>query len=175
MHVALLRGVNVGGNRKLPMKDLATLFEQAGCTSVRTFIQSGNVVFAARAALAKKVPALLADAIEARFGFRVPIALRTGEELASLIQANPFLPAADPKTLHVGFLVDTPARALVDKLDPRYAPPDEFRVIGRDIYLCYPQGLGKSKLTNAYFDSRLGIISTVRNWNTVNELARLAA
>ncbi len=175
-HVALLRGVNVGGKNILPMRDLAAMFESCGCADVRTYIQSGNVLFTADAALAARVPALIAKAIAARFRLDVPIVTRTAAELAAIVANNPFLVAgADPKTLHVVFLRDQPSAARVSGLDPDRSPPDEFRVRGREIYLCCPNGVGRSKLTAPYFDSQLATTCTARNWNTVLVLAEAAA
>jgi uncharacterized protein (DUF1697 family) len=172
--VALLRGINVGGKNKLAMQDLAALFTAAGCREVRTYIQSGNVVFAAEAVRAKRVPGAIARAIRAEFGLEVPVVLRSAVELQRVLGRNPFL-GADEDALHVAFLEDAPARGRVATLDPRRSPPDEFTVVGREIYLRCPNGIGKSKLTCAYFDSKLATISTLRNWRTVSRLVELAA
>jgi uncharacterized protein (DUF1697 family) len=175
VHVALLRGVNVGGKNRLPMQDLAAMFRAAGCDSVRTFIQSGNVVFSAEAALAARISTVIAKAIATRCGFTAPVVVRRAEEMARLARHNPYLEAgADPKTLHVVFLLDTPAAARVATLDARRSPPDDFVVRGREIFLRCPNGVGRSKLTVAYFDSRLATTSTARNWNTVLKLAAMA-
>ncbi len=174
-HVALLRGINLAGKNRLPMKDLAALFSGAGCGAVTTYIQSGNVVFEASPALARRIPSLIEKAIADDFGYQVPVVMRTGAELGRILRGNPFLRAgADAGTLHVAFLADTPAAARVKALDPDRSPPDAFKVRGRDIYLHCPNGFGRSKLSNAYFDSKLGTTSTVRNWNTVVTLCDLA-
>jgi uncharacterized protein (DUF1697 family) len=174
MHVALLRGLNVGGKNLLPMERLARMFEALGCRAVRTYIQSGNVLFAAGAALARRVPAAVRAAIRAEVGLEVPVIVRTADELAAVARGNPFLDAgADPKTLHVAFLAEAPAPARVAALDPRRSPPDEFVVRGREIYLRLPNGVGRTRLTNAYFDSQLDTVSTLRNVNTVQKLVEL--
>ena len=173
-HIALLRGVNLGGKNRLPMKDLATMFTDAGCGSVATYIQSGNVVFEAKAALVRLLPALIEKAIADRFGYRVPVMTRTGAELVRIVRGNPFLRSgADPRTLHVAFLGAAPAAARVKALDPGRSSPDAFAVRGREIFLHCPNGFGRTKLTNAYFDSKLGTTSTVRNWKTVETLLDL--
>ncbi len=175
VHVALLRGVNLGGKNRLPMKDLATMFTDAGCGSVTTYIQSGNVVFDASPGLARRIPALVEKAIANQFGYRVPVVTRTGGELRKIVRANPFLRAgAEAGTLHVAFLSDLPATAKVKALDPDRSPPDAFAVRGREIYLQCPNGYGRTKLTNGYFDSKLATTSTVRNWRTVMKLLELA-
>lgn len=169
--VALLRGLNVGANNRIAMKELVAVFQEAGCKSVETYIQSGNVLFEATAALLKKLPALVSTTLKEDFEINSPVVLRDGEELTAVVKNNPFLRRGDElATLHVGFLAATPVPELVKALDPKRSAPDEFAVLGRDIYLHFPNGLGRSKLTNAWFDSKLEGISTVRNWNTVLEL-----
>jgi len=174
-YVALLRGINVGGKHLLPMRDLVPLFGEAGCSDARAYIQSGNVVFHARPALARRVPALIGKAVEDRFGLRVPVVVRNADELRAVTKGNPFLKGgADIATLHVAFLADSPSAAAVAALDPDRSPPDRFAVRGREIYLQYPNGAARTKLTNQYFDSRLSTTSTARNWRTVLKLLELA-
>ena len=172
VHVALLRGINLG-KRRLPMKDLAAMFTDAGCRDVQVYIQSGNVVFGADRALAARIPALIAAAIARRHGFDSPVVMRTAAEMAKIVRANPYLPEVDPDRLGVAFLADRPTAARVASLDAGRSPPDEFSVVGRDIYLHLPNGFARTKLTNAYFDSRLATISTARNWRTVLKLLEM--
>ena len=111
-----------------------------------------------------------------RFGFQVPVVMRTSGELRKVACGNPFLRAgADAKALHVAFLAAVPVSSKVDALDPDRSPPDEFAVRGREIYLHCPNGLARTKLTNAYFDSALATTSTLRNWRTVLKLLELAS
>ncbi len=174
VHVALLRGINLGG-RRLPMKDLAPMFRDAGCGDVRTYIQSGNVVFQAGQALARRIPDLIEEAISERFGFEAPVVTRTAAEIDGVVRGNPFLKGgADPKTLHVAFLRDRPSKTGIATLDPDRSPPDEFAVRASEIYLRCPDGVARSKLTAQYFDSRLGTITTARNWRTVLKLQEMA-
>jgi len=173
--VALLRGVNVGGKHRLPMKDLASILEKAGCRDVRTYIQSGNAAFAAGASLVRRIPDLVSRAIIDRFGFESPVVLRSLEEMEAIARGNPFLRAgADERMLHVSFMKDRPAALRAASLDPLRSPPDEFVVSGREIYLRLPNGGARSRLTSAYLDSRLGTTTTVRNWRTVLALLDLA-
>ncbi len=175
IHVALLRGINVGGKNKLLMRNLSAMFSEAGCDEVRTYIQSGNVVFRADPALAGRVPDLVGEAIAARFGYRVPVQTRTAAELAAILRTNPFLGrGGDAGQLHVGFLADRPEAAAVGALDPDRSPPDEFAVIGREVYSYCPQGLASTKLTTRYFESKLSTTMTARNWKTVLKLHELA-
>lgn len=170
-YAALLRGINVGGKNKLPMKDLAELFAATGCRNVETYIQSGNVVFDAPASVARQAPLAVSKAIEQQFGYRVPLVLRNGTDLAKIVAENPFLrQGAAEKELHVYFLADQPAEA---ELDATRSAPDEFILSGRQIYLRLPNGMGRTKLTNAYFDGRLKTVSTARNWATVLRLTAM--
>jgi uncharacterized protein (DUF1697 family) len=173
-YVALLRGINVGGKNMLPMRELAGMFAAAGCEEVATYIQSGNVVFCAEEKLAKGLDEQIAQQVEERFGIKVPVVLRTAAELDVVIQGNPFLKAGAAKeTLHVAFLADLPEVSLVSGLDAGRSTPDEFVVVGREIYMKLVNGVSGTKLSNAYFDSKLKTVSTIRNWRTVLKLAEM--
>ena len=169
IYVALLRGVNVGGARKLPMAELRALVESLGCTRVSTYIQSGNVVFSAGKPVA---PATLEVAIADRFGLDVAVMLRTPAQLEHVLEANPF-PDADRSRLHVGFMAKRPNTATVAGLEADRFVPDEFAVEGAEVYLHLPAGMGRTKLPD-YLVRRLAVPVTVRNWNTVGKLAELA-
>ena len=175
VNVALLRGINVGGKNRLRMKELAAMFVDAGCDDVRTYIQSGNVVFRTDSTPVEDIPSLISASILNRFGYRVPVVTRTAREFQEIVQANPFVEAgAESDKLHVVFLAELPDGAHVEALAPNRAPADEFAVLGREIYLYCPNGLARTKLTNSYFDSRLSTTSTTRNWRTVLRLLELA-
>jgi uncharacterized protein (DUF1697 family) len=173
-YLALLRGINVGGKNKVSMKDLTGMFVEAGCENVRTYIQSGNVVFRASPGVSARLPDLITTQIAKCFGYRTPVMLRTAEQLGDVISSNPFLKAgADEATLHVLFLADLPSPLSVDNLDPDRSPPDTFVVRGQEVYLQLPDGVARTKLTNGYFDSKLATTSTGRNWRTVTKLLEL--
>lgn len=173
-YVAFLRGINVSGKNIVPMKDLAAICQRAGCGEVRTYIQSGNVIFTAQGGSERKLCGELSRRIEEHFGFKVPLVIRTREELRAAIEANRFLtPSVDPKTLYVYFLAETPSKEAVATLDPNRSAPDAFTVHGREVYLHLPNGMARTKLTNAWLDSRLKTVSTARNWNTVLKLSQL--
>lgn len=173
-YVALLRGINVGGNNKLPMKDLVAIFERAGCARVRSYIQSGNIVLEAEPEVAADLAARVSAEIEKRFRLRVPVMLRTARELRTIARKNPLLEAgASVESLHVIFLADDPGKSRAATLDPDRSPPDTFVVRGREIYVSCPNGVGRSKLTNAWFDTKLGTVSTGRNWRTVLKLVEM--
>ncbi len=170
-YLALLRGINVGGKHLVPMKELTAICAGAKCSDIHTYIQSGNVIFRASGEAAKTLPALLTKRIEERFGFPVPVILRNADELAQVLRENPFLKADfQEQTLHVYFLRDLPTAAAVKMLDENRSAPDRFHVRDRHIYLHLPNGMGRSKLTNTYFDSKLSTVCTARNWATVQKL-----
>lgn len=172
-YAALLRAVNLGARNKVSMADLRALFEALGAEDVQTYVQSGNVVFKSPSAEKE-----LGTAIERRLirdlGLDVSVLLRSKAQLAKVVAGNPFSDAG-ATSLHVTFLAETPARARVRELDPAPHAPDDFRVAGREIYLNFPNGYGRSKLNNAYFEKRLEVAATTRNWRTVTALAELAS
>ncbi len=175
-YVALMRGINVGGKNLLPMKALAAMFDQAGCTEVATYIQSGNVVFGGEAKMAAGLETRIARQVAEQFGLRVPVMVRSAAELEKVIASNPFIAeGAEEDMLHVSFLADLPDVEKVAGLDAVRSSPDEFVVLGREIYLRLPNGAARTKLTNAYFDSKLRTVSTMRNWRTVLKLAALTS
>ena len=139
-----------------------------------TYIQSGNVVFCSPGN-SKLDAATLAARIEKTFGFAVPVIVRTADELEAVIRRNPF-PKADPdkERMHVSFLPSEPTAEQIASLDPNRSKGDTFKVLGREIYMLLPNGAGNSKLTNAYFDSKLKTVSTARNWRTVLKLLEMA-
>ena len=157
------------------MAPLRAMFEEAGCSRVSSYIQSGNIVFEAEDELAERVPAAIAAAISRRYGYAISVVTRRADELGSVVAGNPFLRAgADPATLHVGFLADFPEPGNVAALDGDRSPPDRFAVLGREIFLHCPDGLAGTKLSNRYFEAALKTRNTVRNWRTVLALVELA-
>ena len=151
------------------------MFVDVGCEDVRTYIQSGNVLFRTEPTLGEDIPSLISASILSRFGYRIPVVTRTAQELQEIVRSNPFVEAgAEADKLHVVFLAELPDDGHVETLDPNRSPTDEFAVMGREIYLYCPHGLARTKLTNSYFDSRLSTTSTMRNWRTVLRLLGLA-
>jgi uncharacterized protein (DUF1697 family) len=174
VYLALLRGINLGPKNKIPMPDLGRMFEEAKCENVRTYIQSGNVVFEAGPRVAAKLPKAITDRIAKCFGYRVPVILRTAEEMREVVDNNPFLNQGNSENaLHVMFLANLPEPAAIASLDPDRSPPDRFIIRRREVYLLFPQGLSRSKLTTSYFDSNLRTTGTVRGWRTVTNLLQL--
>jgi uncharacterized protein (DUF1697 family) len=169
--VALLRGVNVGGKNKVPMAELKKELADLGLEDVLTYIQSGNVVF--RTKNATTAGAQIEKRIAEKYGLSVTVVLRTLPELRRIEKANPFS-KADTSKLHVMFLADKPKAGAAGQLDLDRSPPDEFAVKGREVYLHLPNGAGRTKLTLDYFERRLGVAGTHRNWNTLLKLIELA-
>lgn len=167
-YAALLRGVNVGGN-KLSMPDLVRVVEGLGGRDVRTHVQSGNVVFTG----AKRIGAELEAALLAELGVAAAVLLRSATQLRQVVAAKPF--PADGKAVSVTFLVTAPAAAAVKAIDPSAYGDDRFVVDGTEIYLHTPNGYGRSKLTNAFWERKLSTTATTRNWNTVTTLAEMTA
>ena len=164
----MLRAVNVGG-RKLAMSDLRRLTETAGGRDVETYLQSGNVVFRGSA----RVVRALEQAIGAELGLEVPVLLRSADDLAALVAAKPY--DAEGAQVSVTFLAAAPANDAVAAIDPAAYGADRFVVNGREVYLHTPNGYGRSKLTNAFWERKLGVAATTRNWNTVLALAQMTA
>jgi uncharacterized protein (DUF1697 family) len=174
-YVAFLRAVNVGGRNKVPMARLRDALTAAGLEEVATVLQSGNVVFRSRKSSAA-VAKLVAGAIEGTFGLQIGVVVRSAAELAAVAATNPFLDEQsdrDAKTLYVAFLSARPTVAAAAKLDPDRSPPAAFAVHGREVYLSYPNGSGRSRLTLDYLEKTLGVTGTTRNWRTVQRLATL--
>jgi uncharacterized protein (DUF1697 family) len=173
--VALLRGVNVGGKNRISMPDLRSSVSSLGLEDVATYIQSGNVVFRSGKRGSRELAAGIERQIANDFGADVTVLLRTAAELEKIAGANPFAKGeADLSKLHVVFLDRKPAQSAVAELDPERSPPDEFAVRGREIYLRLPNGMGRTKLTGDYFERRLGVAATARNWKTLTKLTELA-
>ncbi|MEV0442152.1 DUF1697 domain-containing protein [Streptomyces spectabilis] len=176
IYAALLRGVNVGGSRKVPMARLRALLEGLGLTGVTTYLQSGNVVFGADRGDEDSLAAELATALEQEFGFGVDLLVRDHAYLRAVADACPFPAAAlEGKQLHVTYFSGPVDAARFAALDQAGFLPEEFRLGDRVLYLYAPDGLGRSRLGEALGRPALtkGLIATSRNWNTVSKLVEL--
>ena len=170
-YVALLRGINVGGNKKLTMADLRASMLALGYTEVATYIQSGNVVFTSSHGDPVQLGREIERAISQDTGLDVSVMVLSRDELAAVIEQNPFPEVASrPTELHATFLSAPPAVGALDHIDLHQFEPDECRVQGRVMYLRCPNGLGRSKLAAYPWERRLGVRATSRNWNTVTKL-----
>ena len=175
IYVAMLRGINVGGNKTVKMEKLQSSLAALGLEKVKTYIQSGNVVFkTARispVALSRKIE----DCILADFGFSVSVISRTADEIENTIAGNPFLnqPGIDPEKFHVAFLSAAPAPAPLKKLAELTLAPDQSRCLGKEVYFYFPNGVSGSSLWKHPLDRILAVVSTTRNWRTVNTLHQM--
>ena len=173
-YVALLRAINLGAVNKIPMPALRTMFEDLGHENVRTYVQSGNVVFEAPRTGLKKLVRQLEEGVTATFGHDISVIIRNGSDLERIATRNPFASeGGSPSSMHVVFLAErAPARG-VKVLDPDKWLPDKFEVSGSEIYLLLPNGMGRSKMSISHFEKVLGVRGTARNWNTVTKLREL--
>ncbi|MCL6457134.1 MAG: DUF1697 domain-containing protein [Gorillibacterium sp.] len=171
MRIALLRGINVSGQNPIKMLDLKQMFETLGFSQVQTYIQTGNVRFESN----EDEPELrqrIQQEIKSIYGFSVPVILRTVQELKQVIVNCPFsineLSAGE--NVYVALLLEAPLQTGIDRLLTFDNAIDDFRIQGREVYILYRQGSGRSNLTNALIEKKLGVSATTRNWNTVNKL-----
>jgi uncharacterized protein (DUF1697 family) len=170
-YIALLRGINVGGGKKVPMAALKGAFEDFGAEHVQTYIQSGNVVFTHAA---KSEATLVADVeamIAAHTGFTVDVMLRTAAQMKAVVAKNPY-PDATGTALHVLFFAANVDKAALAKLDLDRFAPEEASAVGRELYLFLPNGMGRAKLPPVL--SKLKVPTTARNWNSVTKLLAMA-
>jgi uncharacterized protein (DUF1697 family) len=174
-YVALLRGVNVGGRGKLPMGDLRKVLQNLGHTDVSTYLQSGNALFTSPRDDPAELEHEIGEALAHNLGLTTQVMIRTGPDLTTLIDNNPFPDAvAKPTTLFVNFLSRPVDPERVEAIDARPFEPDQFRPGDRAVYLWCPEGAARTKLSNTFWERRLGVGATARNWNTVAKLRDLA-
>ena len=172
--IALFRGINVGGKNSLSMSDLRELLEAEGYLAVKTYIQSGNVVFQSTRSEAQKLPERVGKAVLASHGFRPAAIVLSATEVERAVAANPFPEAQlEPKSLHFYFLASSPKQTAKAELDARKAETESFAIEGKVFYLHAPDGIGRSKLA-ASAEKLLGVDATARNWRTVSKLLELA-
>ncbi|MGW2560424.1 DUF1697 domain-containing protein [Streptomyces sp. NPDC001514] len=175
-YALLLRGINVGGHRKVPMADLRALLTELGHDDVRTYLQSGNAVFTSATRDEDALAAGIGQAIERHFGFTVDCLVRGGPYLRAVVESCPF-PAAEleGKQLHVTYFSARVDPERFASIDAAAFLPEEFRLGDRALYLYAPEGLGRSKLAEALSRPGLtkGVVATARNWNTVVKLAEM--
>ena len=173
-YVALLRGVNLGPKRRVPMAELRALLEELGYADVRTLLQSGNVGLSSGKS-AKAVREELEAAIAERFGVETDVVLRTRAELEALVEANPLRKIADdPKRLQVWFLDGKPKAAAAKSLAAEDVSPEALVVAGKEIHVWHADGIRRSPASKAIERAELGVIGTARNWNTVEKLLDIA-
>ena len=177
-YISLLRGVNVSGQKMMKMPDVKALYEELEFKDVITYIQSGNIIFKAGKKISEQdLSKKIAERIRRKYGFDVPVTIRTLAEMKKTISLNPFLKKKeiDRERLYVTFLEEKPTKEGQKKLEEFDPSPDKFIIVGREVYLHCPNGYGNSKISNNFFESKLKITATTRNWKTVNTLVDLAS
>ena len=176
IHVALLRAINLGQHNKVGMDELRELFAELGFSDVRSLLQTGNLVFGSNVRTGMQMERSLEVAAKQRLGLDTDFFVRTAKEWKAIVAGNPFRDAAksDPAHLVVMFLKDAPDRKSVAALQEAIAGRELVRAKGRHAYIVYPDGIGRSRLTSALIEKKLGTRGTGRNWNTVLKLGVLA-
>jgi uncharacterized protein (DUF1697 family) len=177
VYIAMLRGINVSGQKIVKMEKVRASFETLGLSSVRTYLQSGNVIFETSNASSNNLAKKIEGKITSDFTFSVLLVLRTSGEMKKIVDDNPFLEerGIDHSKLHVIFLSEVPTKLALEKLDALNAAPDQFRIESREIYLYCPNGYGRTKLSNTTFENLLSIKATTRNWKTVKTLVEMSS
>jgi uncharacterized protein (DUF1697 family) len=175
IYISLLRGINVGGHKRIQMDKLRASFESLGFENVKTYIQSGNVVFKTKNVSPSTLSKRIEEKILSDFGFSASVISRGSDELTKTIEHNPFLNEREinHEKLHVMFLSDAPAPDALKKLASLTAAPDQFRSSGREIYFYLPNGVSQSVLMKSPVDRILAVVTTTRNWKTVNSLHQM--
>jgi uncharacterized protein (DUF1697 family) len=175
-YISILRGINVSGQRVIKMDDLRTLYAKLGFLNSQSYIQSGNVIFQNQPLPPKELERLISAKIADSFNFDVPVIVLDIEELNRVILNNPFPneKEKDSTRMHVTFLSGKPEELQLEQLIGINFQPDEFHVIDKAIYVYCPNGYGATKLNNAFFERKLGLSATSRNWKTTLELRNMA-
>lgn len=176
-YIALFRSINLGGHNKVKMVDLRELISELGFANVRTVLQSGNLVFDSDARPVSQLEHLLKEATEVRLGLNTELFVRTAKEWAAIVADNPYPDEAesDPTHLVVMFLRGAPDRKRVTALESAVVGREVIHAKGRQLYIVYPDGIGRSRLTYSLIERKLNTNGTTRNWNTVLKVASLAA
>jgi uncharacterized protein (DUF1697 family) len=173
-YISMLRGINVSGQKKIRMTELQSLYESLGLTNVQTYVQSGNVVFGSAEQDATKLTKAIETQIEATFDFSVPVLIRSTDDFYRIIQEHPFAQEEAIRVL-VTFLYKRPAQSKLDELSQYEDKVDQFALGEQEIFLFCPGGYGKTKLSNTFFEKKLDVVATTRNWKSVNALYDMAS
>ena len=174
--IALLRGINVSGQKKIKMADLKSLIGELPFSQVETYIQSGNIVFSSETEDAALLASQISDRIKQEYGYEVEVIIRTAADLHHILMHNPFCEyqSIDQKALYVTFLASAPAPDAVMAIDADAFLPEKFVVAGSSIYFYAANGYGRAKMNNTFFERKLKVKATTRNWKTVRKLVEMA-
>lgn len=176
-YISLLRGINVSGHNKIKMEALRECYAEKGLTEIKSYVQSGNVIFSSSELEPSLLSEMISQHIEYIFGFSVKVIVLTREKLNDIIRNNPFLNDAtkDPMLTYVTFLSGSPVDYDISKLNSKRQEGEEVVITDDAAYLYCPSGYGRTKLSNTFLENGLKVAATTRNWNTVTELYRMAA
>ncbi len=175
-YISILRGINVSGKNLIKMETLRKAYENLGFQDVKSYVQSGNVVFNAEAIDPKTLAEKISEMIAQEFGMEVPVIAFEAEKLERVITQSPFTKDSekDPKFLHVTFLASIPAQVDMTAIEEKKQAGEEITIVNDAVYLYCPNGYGKSKLTNNFLENKLKVSATTRNWKTTNQLLNMA-
>ena len=172
--IALLRGINVSGQKKIKMSELKNLFESLEFQDVEAYIQSGNVIFSSKQKSSTKLANKISSEIKTKYNFDVQVIILTPQEIDRALKNNPFVKKKkETERLYVTFLSSRPSAERINKLEEISFLPEEYSIKEKAIYLFFPNGSGKAKLNNNFIEKKLNVIGTTRNWKTVNALSEL--
>ncbi|MCG8328048.1 MAG: DUF1697 domain-containing protein [Chitinophagales bacterium] len=174
-YITILRGINVSGRNKIKMADLRKILDETGLKNVQTYIQSGNIVYQHEAIDTKVLSKLIKNKIAEVYDYDVPVITLTSDALATIARTHPYPTddAKDPAYCHITFLADEPIPESISQIKPEDYQPDEFQIIGKAVYLYCPNGYGKTKLNNSFWEKKLKVTATTRNWKTTNKLVEM--
>ena len=175
--VSFLRGVNMTGHNTIKMVELTAIFKKLGFKDAKTYIQSGNVIFTSTDDLTTKEIVLNIEAsITKKFGYKVSAIVRTENELKTAVKLNPFSSEIgfDHSKMAVIFLTEEPTSDQIARIAEVDYPPDKFKIIGKEIYIYCPNGFGRTKLYTNFFENRMKVTGTARNWKTINAVLEIA-
>ena len=174
-YIALLRGINVSGQKKIKMADLRTHLSELGYGNLQTYIQSGNIVFSSAEEDAAVLEGQIHEKIKEKYGFEVPVLVLQPEDFTAVLDRNPMQEERhDRKRLYVTFLASEPVPEKKAKLSELDYSPEEYVLDGKVIYFFSPTGYGRAKMNNNFFEQKLKVKATTRNWNTVNKLLAMS-
>jgi uncharacterized protein (DUF1697 family) len=176
-YISFLRGVNMTGHNSIRMSDLAVLYNSLGFIQSETFIQSGNVIFSSDKRLsAVEIAVEIEMSIHTKYGYDIPAMIRTLPEMNTIISSNPYLtePDFDPAKMAVIFLHDKITDSQIQKVADVSYPPDKFKILGNEIYTFCPNGFGRTKIYTNFFENKMKVTGTARNWKTITTLISLA-
>ena len=175
-YIAILRGINVSGQKKIKMDQLRSMMEELNFHNIQTYNQSGNNTFYYKKVKTETVEKLIKKKIFDVFGFNVTVIVRNPEEIKEVLENNPFLKdkKKDITKMYVTFLSDKPLKENINKLKEYNYSPEEYLISGKDIYFYTPNGYGRAKMNNNFFENKLKVSATTRNWKTVNKLFEIS-